>query len=117
MRQDAFEGLPWTTLLGELDSVMSAGYSVSLFTGWSGATVTRWWIKTRLEDNTPNVMPTARLGAPPHAPAPPTGIPPARCGAPLAAPPPLSATEESMQRINAFGVAGPWSERLPHFRL
>ena len=22
-----------------------------------------------------------------------------------------------MQRINAFGVAGPWSERLPHFRL
>ena len=63
MRQDAFEGLTWTTLLGELDSVMSAGYSVSLFTGWSGPTVTRWWIKTRLEDDAPDVMPTARFGA------------------------------------------------------
>jgi xylitol oxidase len=32
MRQDAFEGLTWATLLAELDAVMSAGYSVSLFT-------------------------------------------------------------------------------------
>jgi alditol oxidase len=49
MRQDAFEGLTWATLLAELDAVMSAGYSVSLFTAWSGPTVTRWWIKTRLQ--------------------------------------------------------------------
>jgi xylitol oxidase len=99
MRQDAFEGLPWATLLAELDAVMSAGYSVSLFTTWSGPTVTRWWIKTRLEDGTPDAMPAARFGAA------------------LAAHPPLLATEEAMQRINPFGVAGPWSERLPHFRL
>jgi xylitol oxidase len=99
MRQDAFEGLPWATLLAELDAVMSAGYSVSLFTAWSGPTVTRWWIKTRLEDGTPDAMPAARFGAA------------------LAAHPPLLATEEAMQRINPFGVAGPWSERLPHFRL
>src|SRR5579862_3620852 len=32
MRQDAFEGLSWATLLEELDAVMAAGYSVSLFT-------------------------------------------------------------------------------------
>ena len=98
MRQDAFEGLAWASLLAELDAVMSAGYSVSLFTAWSGPTVTRWWIKTRLEDNAPDVMPVARLGAA------------------LAAQPPLRATAEAMQRINPFGVAGPWSERLPHFR-
>jgi xylitol oxidase len=89
MRQDAFEGLTWTTLLADLDAVMSAGYSVSLFTAWSGPTVTRWWIKTRLEDGTPDVMPAARFGAA------------------LAAHPPLLATEEAMRRINPFGVAGP----------
>src|SRR5216684_8616232 len=63
MRQDAFEGLAWAALLADLDAVMSAGYSVSLMTSWSGPTVTRWWIKTRLEDNAPDVMPVARLGA------------------------------------------------------
>jgi xylitol oxidase len=44
-------------------------------------------------------------------------MPAARLGAALAAHPPLLATEEAMRRINQFGVAGPWSERLPHFRL
>ena len=32
MRQDAFEGLPWATVLSDFDAVMSAGYSVSLMT-------------------------------------------------------------------------------------
>jgi xylitol oxidase len=36
MRQDAFEGLPWGTVLSDFDAVMSAGYSVSLMTSWSG---------------------------------------------------------------------------------
>ncbi|MGC2415396.1 MAG: FAD-binding protein [Stellaceae bacterium] len=98
MRQDAFEGLAWASLLADLDAVMSAGYSVSLFTAWSSPTVTRWWIKTRIADGDPDVMPAARLGAT------------------LAAQPPLRATPEAMQRINPFGVAGPWSERLTHFR-
>ena len=35
MRQDAFEGLRWATLLADFDAVMSAGYSVSLMTPWS----------------------------------------------------------------------------------
>src|SRR5262249_8909686 len=38
VRQDAFEGLTWTTLLPDFDAVMSAGYSVSLMTSWSGST-------------------------------------------------------------------------------
>src|SRR2546421_561355 len=33
-----------------------------------------------------------------------------------AAQPSLKATPEAIQRLNPFGVAGPWSERLPHFR-
>jgi alditol oxidase len=98
IRQDAFEGLTWTALLADLDAVMSAGYSVSLMTSWSGPTVSRWWIKTRLEDGAPDAMPAARLGAAP------------------AAQPSLRTTPETIQRLNPFGVAGPWSERLAHFR-
>jgi len=98
MRQDAFEGLAWAALLADLDAVMSAGYSVSLMTSWSGPTVSRWWIKTRLEDGAPDAMPAARLGTAD------------------AAQPSLRATPEAIQRLNPFGVAGPWSERLAHFR-
>jgi alditol oxidase len=98
VRQDAFEGLAWAALLADLDAVMSAGYSVSLMTSWSGPTVSRWWIKTRLEDGASDAMPAARLGTAP------------------AAQPSLRATPEAIQRLNPFGVAGPWSERLAHFR-
>ncbi len=98
MRQDAFEGLAWAALLADLDAVMSAGYSVSLMTSWSGPTVSRWWIKTRLEEGAPDAMPVARLGTA------------------AAAQPSLRATPEATQRLNPFGIAGPWSERLAHFR-
>jgi alditol oxidase len=94
VRQDAFEGLEWDALLSDLDGVMSAGYSVSLMTSWSGPTVSRWWIKTRLTESAPPI---------------PDGVA-------LAAHPSVRATPESLQRLTPFGVSGPWSERLPHFR-
>jgi alditol oxidase len=37
LRQDAFAGLPWMAALSNLDAIMSAAYSVSLMTSWSGA--------------------------------------------------------------------------------
>jgi xylitol oxidase len=99
MRQDAFEGLRWDTLLADLDAVMSAGYSVSLLTKWSGPTVTRLWIKTRLEDDQPAAVSASHLGA---------------SAAALITP---DATPESTATLNPFGgVAGPWCDRLPHFR-
>ena len=98
MRQDAFEGLPWAAVLSDFDAVMSAGYSVSLMTSWSGPTVPRWWIKTRPTDGSQEAPPAAHFGVA------------------LATEPSARATSEAMQRLNLFGVAGPWSERLPHFR-
>jgi len=98
MRQDAFEGLPWRTVLSDFDAVMSTGYSVSLMTSWSGPAVTRLWIKTRLVDRAPGTVSVAHLGAAP------------------AAQPSAVATPEVMQRLYPFGVPGPWSKRLPHFR-
>jgi xylitol oxidase len=98
MRQDAFEGLPWSTLLSDFDTVMSAGYSVSLMTSWSEPTVTRLWIKTQLGRRGERATSMADLGAAP------------------AAHPSARPTPEAMARLNPFGASGPWSERLPHFR-
>ena len=53
LRQDAFADLPWIAALSNLDAIMSAAYSVSLMTSWSGRTVGRLWLKTRLADGAP----------------------------------------------------------------
>lgn len=98
MRQDAFEGLAWTRLMADFDAVMAAGHSVSLMTNWSGDAVTRLWVKTRLSDGLPDAVSAAHLGASPTA-------------RPSARPDPAATA-----RLTPFGVPGPWSERLPHFR-
>ncbi len=67
LRQDAFEGLPWRNLLFDFNTVMSAGYSVSLMTSWSSPTVTRLWIKTRLVNGEQDAVSIAHLGAAPAA--------------------------------------------------
>ena len=98
VRQDAFADLPWAAVLDNLDGVTSAAYSVSMMTSWSGDTVGRLWLKTRLSDGVPQVVDMAHLGAVPvpHASA--------------------ASRADPAERLNPFGVAGPWSERLPHFR-
>jgi alditol oxidase len=84
--------------MSDFEAVMSAGYSVSLMTSWSGPAVSRLWIKMRLVDGAKENVSATHLGAAP------------------AAQPSAVATPEVMQRLYPFGVAGPWSERLPHFR-
>ena len=48
VRQDVYAGLRWDRVLAELDAVLSAAYSVSLFTDWSGETLEAAWVKRRL---------------------------------------------------------------------
>lgn len=98
VRQDAYEGLSWDALLGDIGAVMGAGYSVSLMTMWSRPTVSRWWIKTRLADGAPDA---------------PLRVPD---GVTVASHPSSRAAPDSARRLNPFGVPGPWSERLPHFQ-
>jgi xylitol oxidase len=98
MRQDAFEGLAWETVLSNFDAVMSSGYSVSLMTMWSAPTVTRLWVKTWLASGEPETLLTAHLGARPAEQA------------------TVNTAPDAIQRLYPFGVPGPWSERLPHFR-
>jgi alditol oxidase len=98
IRQDAFSGLPWATLLADFDQIMSAATSVSLITLWSKETVDRLWLKVRLPDGVPAAVAAMRWGV-------------------AAAPyPNISASSGPDARLTEFGVPGPWSERLPHFQ-
>jgi xylitol oxidase len=98
--QSVFENLDWNLVLENFDDVTSAAYSVSLFTDWSGPTIGQAWLKRRAGD--PG-QPGAESGffggkaaAEPRHPLP--GVPGSSC-------------------TQQLGVAGPWSDRLAHFRM
>jgi xylitol oxidase len=97
VRQDIWVDLPVADLLGDFDAIMSAGTSVSLFTTWQSDVINQVWIKWRIDSFTPR---TALHGATPAAVK----------MHPLAGHDAAACTEQ-------LGVAGPWHERLPHFRM
>ena len=94
VEQRVYDGLPWSSLLTQLDLIMASGYSVSVFTNWDDRN--RIWVKRRCSDPSPDL--TA------------IGVHPAvRPQHPVAGLPATNCTEQ-------LGVSGPWHERLPHFR-
>ncbi len=100
VRQDVYAGLRWDRVLAELDAILSAAYSVSLFTDWSGETLEAAWVKRRLDGPEPDGTPA----------------PPEFFGArPDPGPPRL--VDAPVDNLTVVGAAGPWSERLPHFRI
>ena len=48
VRQDAYLGLSWDRVLADLEEIMAAAYSVSLFTDWTGQTLQSAWVKRRV---------------------------------------------------------------------
>jgi xylitol oxidase len=93
--QYVYDDLPRAALEQHLPEILSAGYSVSLFTNWAGEDINHAWLK-RTEP-----MPEGPwFGAPP-ADGPRHPVP----GVPAD-----NSTEQ-------FGVPGPWHARLPHFRM
>nr|WKN34088.1 FAD-binding protein [Tunicatimonas sp. TK19036] len=99
VRQDLFQELPLASLKDHFDDIMSAGYSVSLFTDWQNDTVSQIWVKRKVDGNTKdmdadfygaqaatkNLHPITRLSA-------------------------ENCTDQ-------MGVPGPWYNRLPHFKM
>jgi xylitol oxidase len=100
MRQYVYENLPMEQLKDHFEAIMSAGYSVSLFTDWQKHRINEVWIKEKIENGgtatanpdffgaklaTKNLHPIAELSA-------------------------VNCTEQ-------MGVPGPWYERMPHFRM
>ena len=101
MRQYVFEDLPLSQATEHFDAIMSAGYSVSLFTDWQRDRINEVWIKSRVDSGSPADGTRMEL----------FGARPATKNLhPIAE---LSAEHCTEQ----LGVPGPWFERLPHFRM
>jgi alditol oxidase len=95
VRQDVYAGLSWDRVLADLEGIMSAGYSVSLFTDWSGESI-QAWVKRLMagpDDDVPAELFGARLD-----------------------PGPARLADSPVDNLTPHGAAGPWSQRLPHFR-
>ncbi len=100
VRQDLFLHLPWASLEDDFDAITGSAYSVSLFTDWVGEDVTQVWRKSRLDVESPHLGEPGFLGAS-------AALETAHM---LAGAPTAAVTQQ-------LGEAGPWHERLPHFRM
>jgi xylitol oxidase len=99
MRQDRYLGLGLDELEARLEAVMGLAYSVSVFTDWLGAERTDVLVKRRLDGGEGAVADElfgARRSERPRHPI--EGMP-------------------ADNHTDQHGTAGPWHERLPHFRL
>jgi xylitol oxidase len=97
--QTVYQDLPVRRLATDLDEILAAGTSVSLFTTWGRDVVDQVWVKRRTDDPRAALAADwldARAATEPLHPV--RGMSPASC------------TEQ-------LGVPGPWHQRLPHFRL
>jgi len=94
IRQTVYEHLPLTTLQAHFEEVLSAGYSVSLFTDWRQDSINEVWVKSK------DSAPSALFGAPAAT----------RNLHPIADTPAENCTGQ-------LGIPGPWHERLPHFKM
>ncbi len=97
VRQDLWRDLPLAELTANFDAIMSAGYSVSLFTDWRSDAIDQVWIKSRADAF---VQRASFYGAHPAT-------------AKMHPLPGHDATASTEQ----LGAPGAWHDRLPHFRM
>ena len=94
--QRVYERLPWEALATSFDELMASGYSVSVFTRW-GEEAGQLWVKRRGDQPPPADELFGAVAA-------------RRALHPIPGGDPAAATTQ-------LAIAGPWDERLPHFRL
>ncbi|MGW8482104.1 D-arabinono-1,4-lactone oxidase [Microbacterium sp. NPDC055903] len=94
VRQDLYAGVSWDALLNDIDAVTTAGDSVSVFTRW-GEDLGWVWVKRRATEGA-SAVPTELLGGRLSD----SGVSPLGLG----------------DNVTEIGTAGPWYQRLPHFR-
>ncbi len=100
VRQVVYQNMSIDHLAHHLDEIFASGYSVSLFTDWQNHRITQVWIKSRV---TP--------GEPFHP-------SPEFFGATLATKKLHPLADHSAEACTEqLGIAGPWYDRLPHFRI
>ncbi|MGW4462647.1 D-arabinono-1,4-lactone oxidase [Micromonospora sp. NPDC004704] len=100
LRQYVYRDLPGELLREHFDEILGGGYSVSLFTDWTGDRINQVWRKLRVDGFDAAAVPPVWHGA-------------TLADEPLHPVPGVSAVNCTEQ----LGVPGPWHARLPHFRL
>lgn len=100
MKQVVYQNMPMAALEKNFSEIMSAGYSVSLFTDWRNRNINEVWIKSRV-DGTDGASPGNEFFGANAA---------TQNLHPVESQPAESCTEQ-------LGVPGPWYERLPHFKM
>ena len=100
MQQHVYTKLPLSQLKEHFDDIMSAGYSVSLFTDWQHESINEVWVKSLIDDASNAEARKDFFGAAPAT----------KNVHPIIELPAENCTEQ-------MGVPGPWYERLPHFKM
>jgi xylitol oxidase len=100
MQQYVYEHLPLAQLTQHFHEVMSAAYSVSLFTDWQQDSINEVWIKTMVGEGIDFTQMPLFFGATAaaHNLHPIAGVSAENC-------------------TDQLGLAGPWYDRLPHFKM
>ena len=100
VRQEVFENYPLEEVTADFDGVMSAAYSVSLFTDWRQPRFNQVWLKHRAGDARGTSRDMTSRGATPAT----------RNLHPISTMPAENCTPQ-------MNLPGPSDERLPHFRM
>jgi xylitol oxidase len=100
MQQEVYLGLPMAQLESNFDAVMSAGYSVSLFTDWQTENINQVWVKRMIKADETYTPPKEFYGA---------------TLATRNVHPIIEISAENC--TEQMSVTGPWYERLPHFKM
>ena len=96
LAQTVYDGVGFEAVVDELDDVLAAAYSVSVFTDWRRGGRSQIWAKHAAGE----LLPDPWCG----------GRPSTQTQHPLLGADPAASTEQ-------LGAPGPWYARLPHFRL
>ncbi|NIJ55287.1 xylitol oxidase [Dyadobacter arcticus] len=102
MGQYVYENVPLDQLKDNFDKIEGSGYSVSLFTNWASKDITEVWVKYKMDKSkSTKTQPDNEF-----------------FGGKLATknlhPIPELSAENCTEQM---GVAGPWYERMPHFKM
>ncbi|QNF33295.1 FAD-binding protein [Adhaeribacter swui] len=100
MQQRVYERLPMAQLKANFEQIVSAGYSVSLFTDWVNDSINEVWVKSRLDGTDSATNNSEFYGA----------VAATKNLHPIVEVSAENCTEQ-------LGVPGPWYDRLPHFKM
>jgi xylitol oxidase len=98
VRQRVFTNMPLAQVKQNFEKIVSAGYSVSLFTDWQNDIVSEVWIKSRVDekDHTEQEFYGAKAATKNLHPV---------------------IAQSAEKCTDQMGVPGVWYERLPHFKM